>query len=186
MKPYMINIIIGLFIFLIGGLLHDYLGFVFIGDFLAYLGIIYFTTTAGFLVYKWKSKFSKKTYLSKQRLEQDAVSTNEFDKISSNKQEHHGIHFLPVIFLIPVGIHFIIFMILSAFDPCKNNPGCMAGSLSGYFLFLFSVPTVFIILVAAMFQKPRLIDKFKKYFLINTSIAVLPFILSMLIYLLVG
>ena len=54
--------------------------------------------------------------------------------------------------LLPAFIHFLIVGGFSAIDPCIDNPGCMAGSPTFYFLMLISTPVMLVLIVVSIIQ----------------------------------
>ena len=86
--------------------------------------------------------------------------------------------------LIPAIIHLLIIGIYSTIDPCNNNPGCMAGTLTVYFMMLFTGPTLIILLIANLMQCSLYSEKYSKYLVINISISLFPYVLAGGIYVL--
>lgn len=169
--------------FLVGAVLHDFLGFIFIGNFLAYLGIFYFSITIAVLVYKSNPLKAIKSVKSEPELEKSAGQNKISSSSGAKTKPPKTAPLMLIIILFPLAVHVFMFLILNANDPCNNNPGCMAGSVSGYFFFLLSIPTLVIILIAGLVQKSGVKENFKRYLLINSSIAIFPFVLSFFIYL---
>ena len=85
--------------------------------------------------------------------------------------------------LAPAGLHLGIALMLSRLDPCNNNPGCMAGSLSGYFLVLFTIPTLVLLTVFAVVQAFVSEPNFNRHLKINSILAIVPFVIAGLLYL---
>ena len=84
------------------------------------------------------------------------------------------------IFIVPGTLHLAIFAGLALFDPCNNNSGCMAGSISAYFLILFTLPTIIILLISSFAQHRYLKSepsKHSKYFKVNLFLALISFVL---------
>ncbi len=83
--------------------------------------------------------------------------------------------------LLPALIHILIVGAFSTIDPCNNNPGCMAGTPTIYFLFLVSAPVMLVLLVTNIVQ--LLIEKpnYAKYLKVNLGIALIPFPLVVVI-----
>ena len=77
--------------------------------------------------------------------------------------------------LLPAFTHILIVGAFSTIDPCNDNPGCMAGTPTFYFLFLVTAPVMLVLLVGNIFQ--LLVDKpnYSKYLKINFGIALVPF-----------
>jgi hypothetical protein len=79
-------------------------------------------------------------------------------------------------FVLPVLLHLLIIGAYSRVDPCNDNPGCMAGSASLFFVILVSAPTIAILVAASLVQLLRKGRNYTKYLLINSAIAVFPYI----------
>jgi len=76
--------------------------------------------------------------------------------------------------LLPAFIHILIVSAFSTIDPCNDNPGCMMGSLTFYFLLFITAPVMFVLFIGSIIQ--LLIDKpnYPKYLKINLGIALIP------------
>ncbi|MEM7283958.1 MAG: hypothetical protein AAF438_20270 [Pseudomonadota bacterium] len=70
----------------------------------------------------------------------------------------------------------IVLFVLQKGDPCNNNPGCMAGSGTQYFIALISIPTMLVMLLTTVVSLFRQRSGFRKILGINFAISVLPFI----------
>jgi len=84
------------------------------------------------------------------------------------------------LFIVPLVLHLAIFSFASLYDPCNNNPGCMAGSLTAYFFILCTLPTIIILCITSLIQNHYLKsqpNKSSKYFKINIFIALVSFVL---------
>ncbi len=68
-------------------------------------------------------------------------------------------------------------LFLTTVDPCRNNPGCMAGSLSGYAAILIMPATVVVLLVATLIEWATGRVSGRVALTINATLALLPFAL---------
>lgn len=85
--------------------------------------------------------------------------------------------------LLPALIHILIVGAFSTIDPCNDNPGCLAGSPTFYFLFLITTPVMVVLFVASIIQ--MLINKpnYSKYLKINLGIVLVPFpLVTVIVY----
>jgi|APSaa5957512535_1039671.scaffolds.fasta_scaffold29061_6 hypothetical protein len=76
--------------------------------------------------------------------------------------------------LLPAFIHFLIVGAFSTIDPCNNNPGCMAGSSTFYFLLLITTPVMLVLFVGSIIQLMIEEPNYSKYLIINLGIALIP------------
>ena len=82
----------------------------------------------------------------------------------------------------PALAHLSIVGAYSTVDPCNNNPGCMAGTPTIYFLVIGSAPTLFILLIVAIIQAGISKPNYSKYLKINFFVAFSPYALLGLVY----
>lgn len=79
--------------------------------------------------------------------------------------------------LLPMVAQFLCLLELADRDACKNNPGCMAGSLSGYVAILLLPACAFLFVLLALIARwSRRVDPMNAL-VINLAVALLPFAL---------
>jgi hypothetical protein len=78
---------------------------------------------------------------------------------------------------IPVLVQIACLLVLSSIDPCKNNTGCMAGSITGYALILVMPASVLVLIVATIIEWASGRIGGRAALKINVSLALLPFAL---------
>jgi len=83
-----------------------------------------------------------------------------------------------VLFFIPVLLHLLLYAILARYDPCRGNSGCMAGSLSAYFLVLFTLPTMVLLSIFTLVQVFGSSHNYRKFLWVNTILSVSPFVVG--------
>ena len=81
------------------------------------------------------------------------------------------------VIIIPLLLQVVCVLIVNYFDPCNNNPGCMAGNITGISA-LFILPLTLVILALITFIEvgSRKVD-YKKALKFNSVLALLPFVL---------
>ena len=77
----------------------------------------------------------------------------------------------------PMLLQFLCLLVVSSVDPCRNNPGCMAGSLSGYTAILVLPASLLILLIATLIEWATGRVSGRTALIINTGLAALPFVL---------
>lgn len=83
--------------------------------------------------------------------------------------------------VIPLLIQWAIWYLLMINDPCNNNPGCMAGSISGYSLILIMLPSLLLVLLMGLFEVFVFNARYKTALVINTSTTIAPFLLILIV-----
>ena len=84
-------------------------------------------------------------------------------------------------FLIPAAMHLLVLYAFTTVDPCKGNPGCMAGSATAFFLILVTLPTLLFLLFAAIFRYRARHRNHTRQLMINLALALAPFPLVALV-----
>jgi hypothetical protein len=82
--------------------------------------------------------------------------------------------------IIPLLIQVVCVLIVSIFDPCNNNPGCMAGNITAYSAILILPSTLVILLFVTFVEVIIKTVEYKKALKINSILAIVPFILVLL------
>ena len=167
-KKVLSNPLLGISLYLAGGVLYDFMDVRTLGNMLAYSGVGQFVISISFLLYKHNAL----SFLNKFLLE---------DKCNEAGLKKRIIASL-IIFFVPLLLHLMIFAVLSTFDPCNNNSGCMAGSATAYFFILFTIPLAILLLLISVFRLFSSHNRYKKYFKINAGLSIFPFVMACLIY----
>jgi len=81
----------------------------------------------------------------------------------------------------PIIFQIVLILFISAIDPCNNNPGCMAGSITAYAVLLV-LPSSFVILsLISYFEYITGKVSFYNSLTINCVLAALPFVLVLIL-----
>jgi hypothetical protein len=78
--------------------------------------------------------------------------------------------------LLPMAIQVACLFLLAAVDPCNNNPGCMAGSLTGYALVLLLPASLIFLIFLTLIEEAFKSIRFKVVLIVNSALAFLPFL----------
>ena len=162
----------GLGVFLGGVMMSELLHWRSLGDLIAYIGLIYIAMILYRTVWVTKSISS-----IRQLLNSDAKQGSSVESAAPPSK----VLATALLFFVPAIIHLLLFGILSSLDPCNGNSGCMAGSLSGFFLVLFTLPTLLLLLLFTLVQIASISQNYRKYLKINISLSILPFLVAFLI-----
>lgn len=87
--------------------------------------------------------------------------------------------------IVPVLVHLSIVGFYSSVDPCNGNPGCMGMTPTFLFLIVGSLPTLFVLFLVAIAQATVRKPDYSKYFKINLVIAILPYVVLGVAYVVV-
>ncbi len=103
----------------------------------------------------------------------------ELHWVRSGKTEQRKISFWQSVkaILLPVLLQVICVLIVSHFDPCNNNPRCMAGTITGFSAIIIIPPTLVILFFITLVEVGSRKVEYQKALTINSILAILPFVL---------
>ena len=84
------------------------------------------------------------------------------------------------IIVLPVLLQVVCVLIVSQFDPCNNNPGCMAGNITAYSAIFILPPSLVILAFLSFIEAGSRKVEYRKALKINSVLALLPFVLVFL------
>ena len=84
------------------------------------------------------------------------------------------------VIILPILLQLVCVLIVSQFDPCRNNPGCMAGNITACSAILIIPPSLVILVFIAFIEAGSRKVEYRKALKINSVLALLPFVLVFL------
>lgn len=78
---------------------------------------------------------------------------------------------------VPILLQIACLLVLSSIDPCNKNPGCMAGSITGYALILVMPASLLVLIIATIIEWVTDRVSGRTAVITNVSLALLPFVL---------
>ena len=77
----------------------------------------------------------------------------------------------------PIVIQILCVIVLSFIDPCRNNPGCMTGSITAYAAILVIPASLLVLIFAAIFERAIGRISARNAIVVNSVVALVPFAL---------